>query len=313
MRIYRGDDTPDESVTDDEKLLGQYIPLHYHFNMLQDSDRVDAFRRAIELSVHADMHVVELGSGTGILASFAARRGARVTCIERNYALVKAAREFVALNGLADRICIVHGDGEKYVPQSPVDVVICEMLHVALIREKQGEVIHAFKDNYRRRFSGPLPLLLPEASVLTVQPIEHDFEFSGYWAPVPLFQTPSKTNERTKELASLTAYATFDYAGTYVNEIQWQGELVFEHDGHFNALRFVTQNVVRYDAATHETVLWPNQCLVIPIKEPRNVRCGERYTLRLAYCSGDSLESFTDGVSVEAEKQATPVTVRRAA
>jgi predicted RNA methylase len=313
LRIYRGDDTPVESVTSDEKLLGQYIPLHYHFNMLQDDDRVNAFRRAIDLSVHADMHVVELGSGTGILASFAARRGAQVTCVERNYALVKAAREFIALNGLTDRISVIHCDASHYVPESPVDVVICEMLHVALIREKQGDVIHAFKNNHKKKYDGRLPLFLPEASVLTVQPIEHDFDFSGYWAPVPLFQSPRMNHERTKELASLTAYATFDYSRPYENKIQWQGELVFEQEGHFNAFRFVTQNVVRHDAIANETVLWPNQCLVIPIKEPRQVRRGERCTFRLDYSSGDSLESFSAGVTIEPLEQELRLSRGRAA
>ena len=66
------DPSGNSEVAPDEKVLGQYIPLLYHYNMLQDNDRVGAFQEAIHLLVQPDMHVVELGGGTGILSSFAA-------------------------------------------------------------------------------------------------------------------------------------------------------------------------------------------------------------------------------------------------
>jgi hypothetical protein len=60
-------------IDSESNVLGQFIPLHYHFQMLQDRQRLAAFRSAMELHVQPGMHVVELGGGTGILSSFAAR------------------------------------------------------------------------------------------------------------------------------------------------------------------------------------------------------------------------------------------------
>ena len=145
-----------------EQVLGQYIPLLYHYNMLQDADRVGAFLEAIELLVAPGMHVVELGGGTGILSAFAARQGATVSCVERNPELAVVARKLIRENGLEDRVSVIQADASCYVPSSRVDVVVCEMLHVGLLREHQAQVITAFKNNYVRAFGLRLPVFIPE-------------------------------------------------------------------------------------------------------------------------------------------------------
>src|SRR2546427_487380 len=113
----------------DELELGQFIPLHYHFNMLNDAARTGAFESAIEATVPRGGRVVELGGGTGVLSYFATRKAARVWCIERNPELAGAARRLLLANG-ADTVEVVEADARSFVPPEPVDVVVCEMLHV---------------------------------------------------------------------------------------------------------------------------------------------------------------------------------------
>ncbi len=129
----------------EEQLLGQFIPLHYHFNMLQDVNRVTTFREAIELTVHKGTRVLELGGGTGILSYFAAQQGGEVIYVERNPELVRVSRKFLASNLTSNRVSVVCADAFEYLPEQPVDVVICEMLHSVMLREKQLAVIHSFK------------------------------------------------------------------------------------------------------------------------------------------------------------------------
>lgn len=62
--------------------LGQFIPLHYHFQMLSDKFRMNAFHDAISQTVKLGDYVVELGSSTGIQSFLAARQGATVTVVE---------------------------------------------------------------------------------------------------------------------------------------------------------------------------------------------------------------------------------------
>jgi hypothetical protein len=82
----------------------QIVP-RWHFEMLNDEKRNEAFRRALVNAITPDTIVLDIGSGTGLLAMMAARAGARetVTC-EMVPLLAELARDTVALNGLADRI-----------------------------------------------------------------------------------------------------------------------------------------------------------------------------------------------------------------
>lgn len=300
---------PQESVAS-ERQLGQFIPLHYHYVMLQDADRVGAFQSAINQLVRPGMHVLELGGGTGILSSFAARQGAQVTTVERNPVLVERSRQFIAMNQLSEFIKVVEHDAMTYVPSQPVDVVICEMLHVAMLREKQLQVIDAFKRNYRQAFGeqAKLPVFIPESSILMAQPVQQDFNFAGYWAPVPAFQAPQLQNPQTLELASLEPYATISYEQAYATNFDC--ELAFEAttSGEFNAVRFVTQNVLAIDVPNQSATTWANQCLVLPIAEPVNVEQGQSLRISFAYQSGGDLEDVDTTLHGELfTKQTQPV------
>lgn len=283
---------------ENENVLGQHIPLVYHYNMLLDEDRVRAFREAIETVVQPGMHVVELGGGTGILSSFAARRGATVTCVERIPQLAECATKFVRDNALSEAVKVVQADAASFVPQAPVDVVICEMLHVGLLREKQLQVIAGFKRGYMKKFGNRLPIFLPEASILMAQPVEQSFDFHGYWAPIPTFQATLNAQPRTRELCGLSAYANIDY--------QQDSSLVLDHcekvtaiqTGIANAVRFVTQNVLAVSVEQQRAITWPNQSLIIPIVNPVHVNAGQVMQLAFRYAAGDSVESLSDSIEL---------------
>ena len=282
----------------DEAMLGQFIPLQYHYNMLQDEDRVNAFLAAIEVCVRPGMHVVELGGGTGILSSFAARLGARVTCIERIPELAACARQLIDINGLSHSIEVILADAVDFIPDRSVDIVICEMLHVGLLREKQAKVITAFKENYVNKFGTQLPRFLPEASILMVQPIEQSFDFSGYWAPVPLFQAPLLAQPRTIELAALSPYANISYDDAIPPRFNVLQTIELNNSGLCNAIRFVTQNVIAIDEQRQQAVTWPNQCLVLPTESAIEVSKGRSLEISFAYTAGGSLDQLMQSLSV---------------
>lgn len=85
----------------------QIVP-RWHFVMLNDHQRNTAFDQALRNAVTPDTVVLDIGSGTGLLAMMAVRAGAKqaFTC-EMVPAIAELARETVELNGLADRITIL--------------------------------------------------------------------------------------------------------------------------------------------------------------------------------------------------------------
>jgi len=312
LRIYTGEDdqSEEEETTPEENFLGQYIPLHYHCNMLQDKVRVGAFRDAIALRVEPGMHILELGGGTGILSYLAAKQGARVTCVERNPELVRCAKQLLKQNGMGDVVEVLNADARHFIPNEPVDVVVCEMLHVALLREKQLEVIEAFKSHYQNEVSQQLPKFLPEASILMVQPVEQSYDFAGYWAPVPLFQEPQQSIEGTAELGALTAYSTVFYDDHFSHQFHWRGELPIEQSGRLTGLRFVTQNAIAIDVSNQQSINWPNQCMVLPVEEPLQVVKGQSVRIEFRYSAGNSIETLTQSLQVSVVEQASSKTVQ---
>jgi predicted RNA methylase len=285
-----GVESAKNAVIADELTLGQFIPPIYHYNMLNDEARMGAFEQAIEVAVQPGARVLELGGGTAVLSWFAARRGATVHCVERNPELVRAAQRFLAMNPGGERVTMVQADAMSYLPPQPVDVVVCEMLHVGMLREKQIAVIESFKQRYLARFGGPLPRFVPEAFFNGVQPVCQSYHFHGYHAPVALFQDPLALQPRTVAMGVPVVYQRNSYEMPLAVDCGWQGDLVFSMPGEVNALRFITKNVVAVDEHRQITVDWFNQYLVVPLAQPVQVQAGSSARVRFAYHAGDAVE-----------------------
>lgn len=293
--------------------LGQYIPLHYHFNMLQDTLRMEGFREAIQLRVQPGMRVAELGSGTGVLSFFAAQAGGQVQCVERNPELVRTAKELLERNGASQQVEVIQADAGEWLPSDPVDVVVCEMLHVGLLREKQLQVIDAFKRGHVERF-GSCPQFIPEGSILMAQAVQQDFRFCGYEAPVPMFQSLQTEHESTTQsLTDLEPYAAVMYDENFELDLSARLQQAVVSDGEFNAVRFVTQNALAIDQARGTAVNWPNHALILPIVDPARVRAGDQINLKFNYQAGAEIRDLERSLNVSVRNDAPASTLRRAA
>jgi len=282
----------------DTRELGQFIPIHYHSPMLCDTVRMSGFRDAINQNVAPESTVLELGSGTGVLSYFAAEKARKVYAVELNLDLVEESRRLLRLNRNGDRVKVIHADAFEYIPPEPVDVVICEMLHVGLLREKQLEVIDAFKNRYQRHFDGhSLPIFIPMAVVQAIQPVQHNFKFEGFYAPIVQFQFPYNVDPRTIELGDPVIYHQLMYDQPYGLSCQWSGDVHIKTDGTFNAIRIITRNVLGIDSETEAIIEWDNQYLVQPLEQSISVRAGQKLAISLDYLSGAPLSSFRPAVT----------------
>ena len=273
-------------------LPADVIPIQYHFNMLGDAARMDGFSAAIALAVRPGMKVLELGGGTGVLSWFAARAGAEVVwCVEKLPEMAAAARGALGANPGGERVVVVEADARAYLPPEPVDVVICEMLHTGLLREKQLEVIASFKQRYRQRFGGPLPRFVPDATLQAVQPVQQDFGYHGYTAATPCFQDARCTQPRTLELGPPQVFQSFQYAGALPERCAYDGPLAITADGTCNAIRVITKNLlaIQPDGPGPD---WIMGYLVMPLARPLEVRAGERPHLAFSYRPGDELPAL---------------------
>ena len=144
--------------------------LQYHAALVGDADRVDRYRDAIHTVVRPGDVVVDIGTGTGVLAYFACQAGAaRVYAIEQG-PVVALARELAQLNGFGDRIEFIHDRSYRVELPEPADVLITETLWNFGI----GEGMIGFLDDARRRFLKPGARILPAGVDLHVVPVQAD-------------------------------------------------------------------------------------------------------------------------------------------
>lgn len=278
--------------------LGQFIPLAYHFNMLADDSRMAAFKEAIQHTVASGQVVLELGGGTGVLSFFAAQSADRVICVERNPELVEQAQILLQANAVGACVTVVQADAMDYLPPCPVDVVICEMLHAGLLREKQLAVIQSFKTRYLQQFGPPLPNFIPEAYFLAVQPVQHSFDYHGYVAPTAVFQNPQTLHPRTRALGPPVIYRSHSYQDTWSQDCSWRGLVAVTWAGHCNALRFITKNILSVVLAQQRSIDWHNQYLVVPLSTPLDVRAGQHIEVSFSYRAGDPIAALQPLVAV---------------
>jgi len=278
--------------------LGQFIPAQYHFNMLNDTARMQGFAQALQQVVWPGAKVLELGGGTGVLSFFAARRAGHVWCVERNPELVAISHRILRQNPNGHKVEIIQADARFYVPPEPVDVVICEMLHVGLLREKQVEIIDKFKQRYLEKFGGPLPIFVPEACIQAFQLVEQDFNFEGYYAPTISFQDPTATQDRTQNLSVPTLFQRFSYEDALPDVCSWDGDVAIAVGGRLNAIRVITKNILAIHMEEQRSIDWYNQYLIVPLDEPLDVRVRDSVAVQFDYRPGAPLDALSDSLRV---------------
>lgn len=124
-----------------QKIKASSVPF-WHFDMLADEDRNNAYQEAIEraLNKHPKARVLDIGTGSGLLAMMAARAGAsEVLACEMNAGLAGVAGEIVERNGYKDLIKVVNRKSSDLRPgldyEGKYDIVVSEILDVAGIGE----------------------------------------------------------------------------------------------------------------------------------------------------------------------------------
>jgi len=127
-----------------------------------------AWREAIRRVVRPDDVVLDVGTGTGILAFFACEAGARrVYAVERQHsadAAAMLARQF----GYADRIEVIHGRSTEIELPERADVLVTETLGPLVFNEGILELVV----DARRRLLTPDARFIPSQIDLWIAPAE---------------------------------------------------------------------------------------------------------------------------------------------
>ena len=145
----------------------------WHSAMLNDEIRNQAFEKAIKSAVKPGCSVLDIGTGTGLLAMVASRAGAkRVIGCESVGFLAEAAREIVRQNNLEDDISILHKWSKDLTMckdiMEPVDILVAEIVDTGLLGENIIETI----SDAKQRLCKPGATIIPYGASVYAAPIE---------------------------------------------------------------------------------------------------------------------------------------------
>jgi len=138
-----------------------------HARMLHDERRTSDYIAALRQAVRPEDIVLDIGTGSGVLAIAAARAGARHVYAVEASDIADVAERVVAANGVGDRVTLIRGWSREIELPEPADVLVAEVIGNEPFEE---EILETTLDA-RRCLLKPGARLIPHTLELVARPL----------------------------------------------------------------------------------------------------------------------------------------------
>ncbi|HEY5810043.1 MAG TPA: 50S ribosomal protein L11 methyltransferase [Povalibacter sp.] len=257
---------------------------------LLDSPRTQAFKRAIDDTVRTGDTVMDVGTGSGILAMFSARAGAhRVRAIEITPEIALFARQNVAHNGLGSIVKVEQQDATTLAGSQPVDVVTMELMDTWLVAEQQAAVMNQL---HASGIIGSRTRIIPKRYQCLIRLVNYDFSFYGFQLPFVIQARNYMAQDHIRhQLSAASIVHDMAFHKQQSLRVDKQIEVPIEKDGQCNAA-VLTARVFLTDDVHLGATSDLNMPVIVPL-EHRRVRRGDHLSLDIAYEMGAGFGDFS--------------------
>jgi hypothetical protein len=164
-----------------ENYLKVYGDIQLQRRMVSDRHRTNAFHAAIQEVIRPSDVVLDVGTGTGILAMFAAKAGAKKVYAIDATEIAEVATELVKANGLSDRIEVFHGRADDLQLDQEVDLIISEWLGNAAFTESMLPAVLDARDHNLASAGRMLPSKVRLLIAPLDEPLFYHGDGPGFW------------------------------------------------------------------------------------------------------------------------------------
>lgn len=179
---FNGDEKA--KATDFANYFCSYAQLYHQKQMLADHNRMAAYHSAIlgNPDVFKNKVVMDVGTGSGILAAWAAQAGARKVYAIEYTDMAKYAKRVMEANGVDNVVTVIQGAVEDVVlpieedgldPDGPIDIMISEWMGYFLLRESMMDSLIRARHKFLHKKTG---LMFPSHCTMFVAPVRDEEE-----------------------------------------------------------------------------------------------------------------------------------------
>lgn len=267
---------------------GSFSPAE-HMEFVKNKKRNRAFDRAFA-RLAAGKTVLDVGTGSGLLALYATRAGAKkVIAIEKDKRMAEIAHHNFRRSKFSDIIELRMGDALDLTPHDlpPVDLIVGELLSTWCVIEPQVPVMKHLLTILERN-----PQTIPRRIINQVEGVYARFGDVEGLVEIPTVYFEFDGKEKARSLTEVTKASKISFSADMSLQADLSVTLSATNSGTINALRLtsITETCEGTEFGSTDDTM-PK--MIVPLPEPIEVQPGQSVSLSIRYEYGKGWENFS--------------------